>query len=323
MNIIDLLMTLQYDFPIHETPFRVIASKFKIGEDKLIQEIKNLKSNKIIRRIGSVLNYRSRRLEAALVALEVPEPYVEDIAHHINNLGGISHNFLRNHKFNIWFVIKRKSIKDIISEVRDICNRYPINNFVILKSCNTYRLDVRFDLHKGISRAKILRQNQNPPRLEEVSKIPIEALKEIKDIDVCERPFEKVANKYNIDSKLLIFEIRKLIDYGVLRDFYAVLNQDAIGFKTNAMIVIKNYTDDIDKILKLEEPTHIVYREQIYSTDPSVNLSGIYLMLHAKDASIINDYVHDKLRNYKREVILSMKNLLPEMPHDIEYFRVI
>ncbi len=316
ISLIELLMELQYNFPLTEKPFHDIAQRLNTDPVKIIDTVRSLKEKCIIRRIGSVLNYRSRMLRAALVALKVPDKYVEDVAEHINSLGGVSHNFLREHNFNIWFVIKRRSIEEIVETVRKICSQYRINEYIILESVKTYRLDVRFDLYRGISRAKILIQEE-PPKLEQVSNMPIEALRELMNIEVTDRPFRKIAEKYSIKEEMLIEEVKKLINLHVLRDFYAVLDQSKIGFKINSMIIVRSSQDHVENILKLQEPTHVVYRRFIDGSRE--DFEGIYLMLHAVCKEVIHDFLRKNLSEFDYIVLHSVKNLLPSMPHDIEY----
>ncbi len=312
---IRLLMELQYNFPLTERPFQDIACRLSSDPIEVMHTVRKLKESGIIRRIGSVLNYRSRSLKAALVALKVDESQIDDVASYINSLGGISHNFLREHSYNIWFIIKRKTLEDIVKEVRKICEKYNIRNYIILESVKTYRLDVRFDLYRGISRAKILVQ-KDPPELEKVTKIPVNLLRELFNIEISERPFKLISEKFGIDEKHLINEIRRLIELNVLRDFYAVLDQYKIGFRINTMIIIKCDPENIYPLLKLEEPTHIVYRRFLDGTERK--FEGIYLMVHAASRDIIQRFLNN-LSGLKYIAIHSTRNLLPSMPHDIEY----
>ncbi len=315
MSTIELLMKLQYEFPLNRRPFDEISKILDMDTGQLLNIVKNLRERRIIRRLGAVLNYRARKLEAALVGLQVPDPHVEDIAEFINNLGGVSHNFLREHKYNIWFVIKRRTLNDIVNIVRELVNRYRVKNYVILRSVKTYRLDVRFNLYRGISEAKRLREADSVPTLEEVTKLPIEILKELKDVPIVENPFDEICGKYGIDVEQFLYEIRRLIELNVLRDFYAVLNQDLVNFKVNAMVIVK--TSNIEKILSIREPTHIVLREFVDGTERFGQ--GLYLMVHAVSRDIVIRFLKEKLRDFEHLVIYSTRNLLPEMPHDVEY----
>ncbi|NPA22777.1 MAG: Lrp/AsnC family transcriptional regulator [Crenarchaeota archaeon] len=315
VSIIQLLMDLQYNFPLTSTPFRELAHNLGAEPNELLNIVRTLKEKGIIRRIGSVLNYRSRALKAALVALKVDDRSIEEVTHAINSLGGVSHNFLRENEYNIWFVIKRRTLQEIVRTVREICEKYNIRDYVILESVHTYRLDVRFDLLRGISRAKILMQ-KDPPELEKVSKIPINVLRELVSIDVVERPFKKISDRYGIDESYLIEEIRKLIKLNILRDFYAVLDQYRIGFHINAMIVVRCGPENVSKVLQLEEPTHVVFRRFLDGTER--RFEGLYLMVHATCREVVQDFLR-KLTGLRYIAIYSTRNLLPSMPHDIEY----
>ncbi len=308
-------MQMQYNMPICRNLFSVLSERLGINVEDLLKLVRELKEQGIIRRVGAVLNYRSRGLEAALVGLQVPETEVDSIVSHINSLGGVSHNFLREHRYNIWFVIKRKSIDDIIRIVRDLVGKYKVQNYVILRSVKTYRLDVRFNLYKGISEAKILREPDNVPKLDDVTKLSIDILRELVDIPLVEDPLGKIAERHGVDPELLINEVSKLVECRVLRDFYAVLNQEKIGFRINAMIIVKS--TNIEKVLSLREPTHIVYREFVDGSEKFGE--GLYLMLHAVSRDVVVRFLREKLSGFDYQVLYSVKNLLPTMPHDIEY----
>ena len=316
---LDLLMELQYNFPLCERPFRRIAERLGLEEDYVISRVRELVNRRVIKRIGAVLNYQSRGLKAALVALTVPDRLVDDVAHRINIELGVSHNYLRIHsRFNIWFVIKRRSIEEIIDTVKKICQYYNITDYVILATVKTYRLDVKFNLYRGISEAKILKLPDSVPSLESVSKLSSRVLSKLYNIDICSEPFTNICKSEGVDTGYLLQEIKKLINLGVLRDFYAVLNQYNIGFLYNAMIRICDECSD--SILLMREPTHIVYRDVVYGT--SNYGRGCYLVIHAVSEDIINEFVEMLRRRYgysEIEVIYSFKDLLGGVKHDVEY----
>ncbi len=314
-SMIELLMQMQYNMPVCRGLFYELSRRLDISITSLLKLVHELKERGIIRRVGAVLNYRARGLEAALVGLQVPETEIENVSQHVNSLGGVSHNFLREHRYNMWFVIKRSSIEEIVRIVRSLVERYRIHNYVVLRSVKTYRLDVRFNLYRGISEAKILREPDTVPKLDEVTKLSVNILRELVDVPLVEDPLGVIAERHGIDPDVLIGEVQKLVRLRVLRDFYAVLNQEKIGFKVNAMIVVKDA--DVDRVLNLKEPTHIVYREYVDGTERFGE--GLYLMVHAVSRDVIVRFLKEKLRNVEYQVLYSVKNLLPTMPHDVEY----
>ncbi len=316
---VDLLMELQYNFPLCERPFKIISDRLGLPEDEVIHTVRRLINQRIIKRIGATLNYQSRGLKAALVALSVPDRLIDDIAFRIKSELGISHNYLREHsKFNMWFVVKRRTLEEIVNLVKNFCMHYNIDNYVILSSVKTYRLDVKFNLYKGISEAKILRLPDRVPPLESITSLSKDLLAKLYNIEVCSEPFTSICQEFKISINNLLAEIDKLIRCGSLRDFYAVLNQYNVGFKYNAIIRICD--ECRDEILSLREPTHIVYRDLVCGT---ANYGrGCYLVIHAVSRDLIEHFVHALHRYYGEEdieVIYSIRDLLGGVKHDIEY----
>lgn len=309
-----LLMKLQYEFPIVEKPFEKIANELNIDEATLINYVKKLQSEGIIRRIGSVLNYKSRKLEAALVCLKIPEEEMSELTKFLRNDPGISHIYVREHsRFNFWFVIKKRSIEEIKQFVNYLKNLFTIEIFDILPTLRTLRLDVKFNLYTGISEAKILKLPDEIPSIEEL-KLDLKLLKLIYRIEICPKPFKKIADECSISENKLLNLIRRLIKLGIIRDFYAVLNQERIDFRANAIIAIK--TSNCSELVKFKEFTHIVERFSLNNIF-TYNCFGV---VHATSKDLIEDFVKSKLCKFSEiEVIYSVKNLLPEMPHLIEY----
>ncbi len=90
-----LLMELQYNFPITRRPFLDIARRIGEDEDWVLDETRNLMSNGLIKRIGAIVNYRSRGLVSALIGVNVPSELIDDVARAINSDPQVSHNFVR------------------------------------------------------------------------------------------------------------------------------------------------------------------------------------------------------------------------------------
>ncbi len=315
----DLLMELQYNFPLCRRPFYEIARRLGLDEEQVIERVRNLQEGGVIKRIGAVLNYQSRSLRAALVALSVCDRFVEDLSAFLRQELGISHNYLRSHsKFNVWFVIKRRSFREIVDAVRDLSRRYGVKDYVVLGTAKTFRLDVKFNLYRGISEAKILRIPDSIPQLESVSKLSREILGMLYSIKVCSEPFEEICRRFNIRVEYLVNEVSRLVSLGVLRDFYAVLNQQSVGFRYNAVIYVPDACRE--DIIMLREPTHIVYREVIDGTTDYGR--GCYMVVHAVSRDLIDDFVRNLYRHYRShyiDVIYSVRDLLGTVRHDIEY----
>jgi len=100
-----ILDLLQNKFPICTHPFRQIADILGIDEAVLLQRIQQLKDEGIIRRIGGIMDSRSLGYFSVLCAGEVPEDRIDQVASRISAEPGVTHNYRRNHRWNLWFTL--------------------------------------------------------------------------------------------------------------------------------------------------------------------------------------------------------------------------
>lgn len=101
---VELLNLVQRDFPLTSRPFQVIAAQLGRPERDVIQRLQELESDGGISRFGAV--YRPNTVGAStLVAMAVPEADIDGVAAAINMFSGVNHNYLREHEFNLWFVL--------------------------------------------------------------------------------------------------------------------------------------------------------------------------------------------------------------------------
>jgi Transcriptional regulators len=158
-------MEAQHNFPLVERPYKALGERLGVDEGWVIERLRELVKAGVLKRIGAILNYRSRGLEAALVGMAVPEDIIEEVAAEVNKDPYVSHNFQRDYKpYNLWFVTKANSREELEAKVAAIAKRYGLN-YVVLYSLRSYKVDVRFDLRRGISWTKGELLPENPPPL--------------------------------------------------------------------------------------------------------------------------------------------------------------
>lgn len=100
-----ILDKLQSGLKLETSPFQKMAAELEIEAEELLQRIKKLKKDGYIRRLGGV--FRSSRLgyKSTLVALELEEDKFYQVAEIINQHPGVTHNYRREHKLNLWFTL--------------------------------------------------------------------------------------------------------------------------------------------------------------------------------------------------------------------------
>jgi DNA-binding Lrp family transcriptional regulator len=137
---------LQEDFPVEPRPFLALANKMNITEGEVIELIKEYKEVGYIRRLGGVFDSKSLGYKSTLCAMEVPECKIEEAANIINSYPGVTHNYLRNHKYNIWFTLTAQSIESIERIIEEIKLKTGIDNIINLTSTRTFKIKVNFNI---------------------------------------------------------------------------------------------------------------------------------------------------------------------------------
>ncbi|NLT95996.1 MAG: Lrp/AsnC family transcriptional regulator [Clostridia bacterium] len=122
MDIIDkkLLSIIQKDFPICSHPFKEIGATLGITEEETLNRLKKLKEQGVIRRLGAIMDSRKLGYKSTLCAMEVPEEKIPEVAAILDKYIGITHNYLRNHKYNMWFTLITPSEEHLQKTLADL-----------------------------------------------------------------------------------------------------------------------------------------------------------------------------------------------------------
>ena len=102
---IKLLKLLQVEMPVVERPFAALADRVGASEKEVLERVQRLKADGVIRQISAIFDTRSLGYESSLVAARFNPARVDEAATIISRHPGVSHNYLRNHSFNLWFTI--------------------------------------------------------------------------------------------------------------------------------------------------------------------------------------------------------------------------
>lgn len=112
----EILNILQNDFPLEEKPYAVIAKRLNISETEVLEKIRLLKEAGIIRRIGGVIDSKKIGFYSTLCACHAEEQEVLQVAEIISEEKGVTHNYIRDNWYNIWFTLTSPS-KEAAAEV--------------------------------------------------------------------------------------------------------------------------------------------------------------------------------------------------------------
>lgn len=143
----ELLQLLQDEFPVEKRPWAELGKKLGIAEEEVLSRAKRLFSDGVIRKIRSILDAKKLGLcSSTLIAMKVPEEKMEKVVSIVNEYMSVTHNYRREHDYNLWFTVTTCGDKDLRSMVAEIKRRTGIPDSDVLDLPNTrlFKIDVRF-----------------------------------------------------------------------------------------------------------------------------------------------------------------------------------
>lgn len=125
-------------------PYRDLANDLSLTEKEVISRLSQLKKKGIILRIGAFFDSEKLGFHSTLVAMRVPQPRLQEVAEIINCYPGVTHNYSRDHHFNLWFVLMGKNRKEIDEIIRKIRDQTGINDILNLPKKHLFKLNLNF-----------------------------------------------------------------------------------------------------------------------------------------------------------------------------------
>ena len=141
-----ILNGIQQEFPIVAEPYAEVAGRIGIGEAELLERIGRLKEQGIIRRIGAVFDLRRLGFASTLCAARVPEEQVKKFVGIVNACPGVTHNYRRDHEYNIWFTLIVPGEEAMAEALAGIKRETGIDDILSLRATRTFKINARFEV---------------------------------------------------------------------------------------------------------------------------------------------------------------------------------
>ncbi len=144
---LQLLQMSQDDFLITRKPWARLGNKLGISEKEVISRFKDLLQRKIIRKMGPILDARKIGLSySALIGIKISEEKIDDLANILNEYDGITHNYVRDYAYNVWFTISTQDKSELGEVIEEIKQKTGITDedVLILPTARKFKIDVRF-----------------------------------------------------------------------------------------------------------------------------------------------------------------------------------
>ena len=234
----ELLYQMQNAFPMTQRPFEEIANALNATEEEVISTVQKLKDEKIIRQTSAIFDTKRLGYKSSLVAFKVPEEKIDEAAQTINAHPGVSHNYLRNHDYNIWFTmaVAPDSRLGLEKTIEILKGQAGADDAIILPTLKMFKISVKMDTTG--KRAKKEKVKKAAHKEIELTPQHIAVIKELqKDITVTSEPYKEATEKLGLSYDEFFGIANALKESGVMRRFATILNHRKAGFGANAMSV--------------------------------------------------------------------------------------
>ena len=247
----ELLYEMQNAFPMIQRPFEAVAQKLGTSEEEVLTIVQKLKNEKIIRQTSAIFDTKRLGYTSSLVAFKVDEDKVDQAADIINQHPGVSHNYLRNHDYNIWFTmaVAPDSKLGLEKTIEILKEQTGAKDAIILPTLKMFKISVKMDTTG--KRAKKEKVKKLAHKEIEITPEYIAVIKELqKDITVTKEPYKEAIERLNMSYERFFEIANALKDAGVMRRFATILNHRKAGFGANAMSVWSVPEEDGERIGK-------------------------------------------------------------------------
>jgi siroheme decarboxylase len=279
-----LLNEIQWIFPLVDRPYWEIAKRHGISERDAMRRIKALKKMGLIRQINAIFDTRRLGYKSALVAFAVRPDKLGQVADKINEHPGVSHNYERNHEYNMWFTLALPPGSDMKHDLDRMAALDGVIKYRVLPTLKLYKIGVRLDMvnedpEKPKPTDEVKELNPEKVQLTERDKEFVRELQ--KDLAVVPEPFKELANNLGVTTAELFARSKQYENTGIMRRFAAILRHRDAGFVANGMVVWnvpENMIDEVGFQLAAFPQVSHCYRRPVY-TDWRFNL---FSMVHAR-----------------------------------------
>ena len=147
MDAIDrkILNLIQTAFPVEAEPYRWIGEQVGVTGGEAFDRVRRLRESGMIRRIGAVFDPKILGFVSTLCAAQVSDEKLEDFVGQVNRYPGVTHNYRRNHAYNVWFTVIAAGEAELNSFLNEIRENTGITDLISLRAVRTFKINARFD----------------------------------------------------------------------------------------------------------------------------------------------------------------------------------
>jgi DNA-binding Lrp family transcriptional regulator len=239
-----LLNLMQGSFSLAARPYAAVARAAEISEDEALARVSRLVEDRIIREVTPIYDTRALGYASMLVAAKVDPEYPHRAAEIINSHPGVSHNYLRDHDFNLWFTVAVEpdsalGLQGTLDVLQRLTGAESIRQLPTLK---LFKIRMDLEMEKGTDALSTVAEAAEPAETEPqpYDDLDIEVIRATQGKQpVVAEPYAEPAERLGMPVEALLAHMEGMIERRLLRRVAAILYHRRAGFSANGMGVWK------------------------------------------------------------------------------------
>ncbi len=239
-----LLNLLQGSFPLAERPYAEVARLAELPQDEVLRRTGRLLEERIIREITPIFDTRVLGYRSMLVAARVDPEHPWAAAKMINSHPGVSHNYLRDHDFNIWFTIatepgSRLGLDGTLDVLQRLTGAESVRQLPTLR---LFKIRMDLEMEKGTEALAAAAEavDHTEPEAIELSELDLAVIRATQGpMEAVAEPFAPAARELGVPVGRLLDHLEDMRERRALRRVAAILFHRRAGFSANGMGVWK------------------------------------------------------------------------------------
>jgi DNA-binding Lrp family transcriptional regulator len=235
-----LLNLLQGSFPIAPRPYAAVAEVAGVSEEEVLGRTRRLLEERIIREITPIFDTRVLGYSSMLVAAKVDPENPWRAAKLINSHPGVSHNYLRDHDFNIWFTIatepdSRLGLDGTLEVLQRLTGAQSVRQLPTLR---LFKIRMDLEMEKGTEALAAAAEavDHREPAAIELSELDVAVIRATQGpMEVLPEPFAPAARELGVGQPELLEQLESMRERRALRRVAAILFHRRAGFSANGM----------------------------------------------------------------------------------------
>ena len=252
----ELLNAVQWDFPLEARPFAALGERLGLAEPEVRARVEAVKAAGVLRQLSAIFDTRALGYDSSLVAAKIDPDRIDEAAGVISDHPGVSHNYKRNHAFNLWYTIAVPPDESLDAHLDVLHRESGATVTRKLPTLQLYKIGVKLDMTgQTAANAKAeVSEHERPERRPHMdapvlSDLEVDAIRVVQeDLPVVERPFAAQAAQIGCSEDEVLELLASFRERKLMRRFAAVMNHRTAGFKANAMGVWAVPPDRLDEL---------------------------------------------------------------------------